>query len=130
MLNNWPSKQTRKPLICSFSQFLRCNYFCYGQFQATKVASLNMELVRDAARLTWLSFFVNQPCFWLPLGTWNSWARDQTLPTVATSAVVVAMPDLFNPLCWARDQTYILVLQRSLRSHCTTRGTPNMIFPA
>ena len=30
----------------------------------------------------------------------------------------------FNPLCQARDQTCIPVLQMSCQSHCTTAGTP------
>ena len=39
------------------------------------------------------------------------------------------MPQLWqhyipNPLCWARGQTFIPVLQRRCRSHCITVGTP------
>ena len=32
----------------------------------------------------------------------------------------------FNPLCWAGDQTSILVLQRHRQSHCATVGTPSL----
>ena len=31
----------------------------------------------------------------------------------------------FNPLCWAGNQTFILVLQRCGQSCCVTAGTPN-----
>ena len=34
----------------------------------------------------------------------------------------------FNPLCWARDWTCALALQRFRQSHCATVGTPNFFF--
>ena len=34
----------------------------------------------------------------------------------------------FNPLCWARDRTYILALQRCHWSCCATAGTPIFLF--
>ena len=33
-----------------------------------------------------------------------------------------------NPLCRARDQTYVLELQRCCLSHCTSAGTPSLSF--
>ena len=36
----------------------------------------------------------------------------------------------FNPLCHARDQTCVLVLERCYHSHCTTAGTPAVGFLA
>ena len=34
----------------------------------------------------------------------------------------------FNPLCWAGDQTCLLMLQRCYWSHCATMGTPLIIL--
>ena len=37
-------------------------------------------------------------------------------------------PGSFNPLCWAGDQTCVLVRKRSHRSYCATVGTPTFVF--
>ena len=37
-------------------------------------------------------------------------------------------PMILNPLCWARDRTFILVLQRHCQSHCTTVGIPTKLI--
>ena len=34
----------------------------------------------------------------------------------------------FNPLCWAGDQTHVLMLQRCQQSHCATVETSNSWF--
>ena len=49
ILNNWLSKQNKKTthLICSSCQFPWCKYSHHGQFQATDVMSLNVNLRRD-----------------------------------------------------------------------------------
>lgn len=62
--------------------------------------------------------------FRLPLGMWSSWVRDQI------ELQLWPVPWLwhtrsFNPLCPARDWTFVLGLQRHGRSHCTAVGTPN-----
>ena len=43
---------------------------------------------------------------------WRSLARAHVQDTGATYAAAVAMPEPFKPLCPARDQTCVLVLQR------------------
>jgi len=37
----------KKAMVCSACQYLCCKFFWCGQFQGTKVASLNAELSRD-----------------------------------------------------------------------------------
>lgn len=40
-------KRKEKPLICAICQFLQCKYSYRGQFQASNMTSLNIELGRD-----------------------------------------------------------------------------------
>lgn len=62
MFNNWPSKKKTKQkeaLICSICQFPCCKYSHSGQYQASNMTLLNMELERyeasDSHKLVWAS---------------------------------------------------------------------------
>ena len=58
---------------------------------------------------------------------WQSQARDQMLDAAATYDTVVRHC-IITPLCWAKDGNSVLVLQRYCQSHCTTVGTPEILF--
>ena len=70
--------------------------------------------------LIWIFLFFF--LFWSLHGIWSFWALDQIRAVVETYAIGIAMLG-FNPLCWARTQTCVPMLQRHHWSHCTTVGT-------
>ena len=62
--------------------------------------------------------------FWPPFSMWTAQARGQIPGTVAALCHSCGNSRSFNPLCWARDQTCVLVLQRCHQLRCATAGTP------
>ena len=74
---------------------------------------------RSAAALKTFNRWILKIVFffiWPPRGIWRSRVRIHCHRCSSVGS--------FNWLCWARAQTCILVLQRSLWSHCATAGTP------
>lgn len=74
-------------------------------------------------RTCWVCLFV----LGLPQGLGRSWTRDQIWATLGTHPQPGQCP-ILNLLCWARDGTCFLELQRHRCSHCATVGTPLLIF--
>ena len=76
-----------------------------------------------------LSFFFFFFFFWPPQGIWSSQARDQIPAAVLTYVLCICgNTGSFNPLCWAGERTWVLLLQRHHQCHCTTSGTPKLFL--
>lgn len=101
--------------ICSC--VFRCDYLLLNIHSKSLISGRCMQVHRvhvNSARHIFFFFLL-----WLPQGTWSSWDRDQ----------IWAMQCwILNPLCPARDCTYVPALQRCQWPHFTTAGTPWHIF--
>ena len=71
-----------------------------------------LESLTPRLRYMHLIFFSFYFLLFLLHGIWSSWARDDIQAAVVTYTIAGTTPDPFNPLCWLRDRTFIVVLQR------------------
>ena len=98
--------------------------------EGVSVSSYCISLWRLRLSPLWFALFVwlllLLLLFWLPHGIWSSGARDPSRSCNLQHSF--SNTRSLNPLCQARNQTYILVLQRSHQSHCPTMGTPESSF--